>query len=105
MLRTCYKRAAGNNHRTPPHCASRTEKFPCTARTSWLPCIPCACAIIIAGIKELITHKQIVERTSERWEEELQDGVHLMDEAGVRIIAYDGVIGVKNLMEHEEWDA
>jgi deoxycytidylate deaminase len=37
----------------------------------WLPCIPCANAIITSGIKKLIVHKQMIIRTKEEWKEEL----------------------------------
>ncbi len=30
----------------------------------WLPCIDCATAIISSGIKKLIVHKQMIEKTS-----------------------------------------
>ncbi|MBI2630283.1 hypothetical protein HYW76_04210 [Candidatus Pacearchaeota archaeon] len=71
----------------------------------WLPCIPCANAIISSGIKILIVHKQMVERTREGWQEELKNAVEIMKEAGVEIIAYDGLIGVKAYMHSQEWDA
>jgi len=71
----------------------------------WLPCIPCANAIITAGIKKLIVHKQMVERTREGWQEELKNAVQIMKEASVEIIAYDGVVGVKAYMHSQEWEA
>lgn len=71
----------------------------------WLPCIPCANAIITAGIRELIIHKQMVERTDEKWKDELQDATQIMTEAGIKIIAYDCPIGAKAYMHSQEWDA
>src|SRR3989344_1968007 len=71
----------------------------------WLPCIPCANAVISSGIEKLIVHKQMVERTREGWQEELKNAVQIMQEAGVDIIAYDGLIGVKAYMHSQEWDA
>ncbi len=71
----------------------------------WLPCIPCANAVISSGIETLVVHKQMIERTREGWQEELKNAVQVMKEAGVKIIAYEGVVGAKAYMHSEEWDA
>jgi len=71
----------------------------------WLPCIPCANAIISSGIEKLVVHKQMIERTREGWQEELKKAVQIMEEAGIKILAYDGVVGAKAYMHSEEWDA
>jgi dCMP deaminase len=71
----------------------------------WLPCIACANAVISSGIKTLVVHKQMIERTREGWQEELKNAVKIMEEAGIKIIAYDGVVGAKAYMHSEEWDA
>jgi len=71
----------------------------------WLPCIPCANAIITSGIKRLICHKQMIEKTDEKWVEELEEALELLKEAGVEVVAYDGKVGAKAYMHGEEWDA
>lgn len=71
----------------------------------WLPCINCANAIISSGIKTLVVHAQMIERTREGWQEELKNAVQIMKEAGVDIIAYDGLVGAKAYMHSHEWDA
>ncbi len=71
----------------------------------WLPCIPCANAIISSGIDRLVVHKQMIERTREGWQGELKNAVRVMREAKVEIIAYDGVVGAKAYMHSQEWDA
>lgn len=71
----------------------------------WLPCIPCADAIISSGIKTLIVHKQMIKRTRRKWQKELKDAVKYMKEAGIKIIAYDGLVGAKAYMHHENWKA
>jgi deoxycytidylate deaminase len=71
----------------------------------WLPYIPCADAIITSDIKKLIVHKQMIIRTKEKWKEELINAVQMMKEAGVKILAYDGEIGVKAFMHGKEWIA
>ena len=72
---------------------------------AWLPCIPCANAIISSGIKKLIVHKQMVERTTRDWQRELKSATQLMKEAGIKIIAYDGLVGAKAYMHSRRWDA
>jgi dCMP deaminase len=70
----------------------------------WLPCIPCANAIISSGIKQLVVHKQMIKRTREGWQKELKDAVQIMEEAGIKIIVYDGLVGAKTYMHSQEWD-
>ena len=81
----------------------RTEGL--TMVMPWLPCIPCANAVISSGIKKLIVHKQMVERTREKWKEELKDAVEIIKEAGIKIIAYDGLVGAKAYMHSQKWDS
>ena len=71
----------------------------------WLPCIPCANAVISSGIKKLVVHKQMIERTREGWQAELKDAVQILEEADVKIIAYDGLVGARAYMHSNEWDA
>ena len=71
----------------------------------WLPCIPCANAVISSGVKRLVVHKQMVERTRKEWQEELKNATQIMKEAGVKLIAYDGPVGSKAYMHSQEWDA
>lgn len=71
----------------------------------WLPCIACANAIISSGIKTLIVHKQMIERTREKWQEELKNAVQILKESKVNIIAYDGLVNAKAYMHSQEWDA
>ena len=71
----------------------------------WLPCIPCANAIITSGITTLLVHKQMIEKTSDRWKEEITNAVQILQEAGVTICAYDGTIGVKAFMHDQVWNA
>ena len=71
----------------------------------WLPCLNCANGIISAGITTLVVHKQMIERTRERWQEELKNAVKILNEAEISIIAYDGIVGVKAYMNKQEWDA
>ncbi|MBU0586909.1 hypothetical protein KJ780_05335 [Candidatus Micrarchaeota archaeon] len=81
----------------------RTDKR--TMVMPWLPCINCANAIISSGIKKLIVHKQMVERTKECWKKELKSALKLLKEAKIGIIAYDGLVGTTALMHKKRWNA
>ena len=70
----------------------------------WAPCFPCANAIIYSGIKTLVCHKQMVDKTPADWESELADCFKLLKLNKVRIILYDGKIGgCKGFMRKEFW--
>lgn len=109
------ERLTGDNKHIYPNHAERdviykaARKGICTNNLimvmPWLPCIPCANAVISAGIKKLIVHKQMVERTRKGWRGELKNAVQIMREAGIEIIAYDGAVGAKAYMHSQEWDA
>ena len=71
----------------------------------WIPCLHCANAIISSGIRKLIVHKQMVERTKEGWQDELKNALEILKEAGVEVVGYDGIIGVKAYMHTQESDA
>lgn len=79
--------------------ADRTMVMP------WLPCIPCAGAVITAGIATYVTHRPMIERTKEKWEDELQAAVELMREAGVDIRAHGDRVGADAYMHGEKWKA
>lgn len=71
----------------------------------WLPCLQCANAIISSGIKALIVHKQMIDKTRDYWKKEFTQASKLLNEAKVKVIAYDGIVGVKAYMHKEYWDA
>lgn len=114
-VKSIKKRFEGTNKHIYPNHAERDLIYKAarsgiatkglTMAMPWLPCIPCANAIITAGIRKLIIHKQMVERTDKKWRNELKDATQIMIEAGIRIIAYDGPIGAKAYMHSQEWDA
>ena len=109
------ERITGENKHIYPNHAERDVIYKAALRGTktkgltmvmpWLPCIPCADAIISSGIKRLVVHKKMIERTSKKWQEELKNAVRIMNEAGVRIIAYDGIVGAKAYMHRKEWNA
>jgi deoxycytidylate deaminase len=70
----------------------------------WIPCFPCANAIIYSGTKKLISHKQMVDRTPKDWIPELEKAVDLLHRNGVKIIMYDGKVGgCEGFMRGENW--
>lgn len=70
----------------------------------WATCSDCAQAIIQAGIKKLVTHKQALDRNG-HWQEDIDFAFAMLREAGVEIIIYDGKIGVgKILRSFESWE-
>lgn len=58
----------------------------------WAACSDCGRAIIQAGIKKLITHKQAHDRSPPFWGEEIKIAFTMLKEAGVEIVMYDGPV-------------
>lgn len=71
---------------------------------SWATCGDCAQAIIQAGIKKLVAHKQALDKSG-HWQEDIEFAFNMLREAGVEVIIYDGKIGVgKILRSFEIWE-
>lgn len=64
----------------------------------WAACSDCARAIIQCGIKQLITHKQAHDRSPDFWRQEIEIAFMMLQEAGVEVVMYDGVIGVEKVL-------
>jgi dCMP deaminase len=70
----------------------------------WATCSDCAQAIIQAGIKKLVAHKQALDRNG-HWQEDIDFAFAMLRESGIEIIIYDGKIGVgKILRSGEIWE-
>lgn len=70
----------------------------------WFACEECSRAIIEAGIKRIVGHKQVLERTHNQWKASCEVGYEMLAEAGVEIELYDGRIGgVTHLLNNEIW--
>lgn len=114
-VRPLRERFQGDNKHLYPNHAERDVIFTAAKRgiatngltmvMPWLPCIPCANAIISAGVKKLIVHRQMIERTSGRWEQELKEALQILHEAKVVVTAYDGTLGVSAYMHKKLWEA
>ncbi len=59
-------------------------------------------AIIQAGIKRLVVHKQALNRSS-RWQENIELAFAMLREARVKIIIFDGKIGVGKILRSKEF--
>jgi dCMP deaminase len=59
----------------------------------WACCSDCARAIIQAGIKKLVTHKQAVDRSPPFWAEEVKVAYTMLQEAGVELEFLDATFG------------
>lgn len=64
-----------------------------TLYVPWYACDNCARAIIGAGITEVVGHKQMFDKTPDRWKASIEAGNQMMDDAGVRRRLFDGEIG------------
>lgn len=62
----------------------------------WNSCNECGRAIIQAGIKRIVGHKQAFDRTPERWRDSIARAYEMFEEAGVVCEAYDGKICSNN---------
>ena len=69
---------------------------------AWATCSDCAQAIIQAGIKRLVTHKQALDRSYD-WQENIDFAFKMLREAGIEIIIFDGKIGVGKILRHGEF--
>lgn len=66
----------------------------------WVPCTPCALAISDSGISTLIGHKQLIEKTPERWWESTEYALEILRKAGIELLMYDGKIDETNNLTH-----
>ncbi len=65
----------------------------------WIPCTPCAIAIVDSGIKTLIGHKEMIMKTPERWHESTDYALDLLEKGGVKRFMWEGKIYEDNLVK------
>lgn len=71
----------------------------------WAPCIPCARAIITSGVQTLIVHKQMHDRTYEKYKASIEVAIGYLREAGRDYKPFDGFIGgCESWMNNERWE-
>ncbi|HIJ10476.1 TPA: hypothetical protein HA278_00335, partial [Candidatus Woesearchaeota archaeon] len=56
----------------------------------WICCADCARAIIQSGIKKVIGHQDLVDRTPERWKKSVDVGVDMLRDAGIQVGFWKG---------------
>lgn len=59
----------------------------------WAACSDCARAIIESGIKKVVVHKKIMDKTPKRWEASTKASIEMFKETGVIYEVWDGEIG------------
>jgi deoxycytidylate deaminase len=67
----------------------------------WFACADCARAIVLAGVKQVIGHKQRMELTPDRWSGSVNHGDVILKEAGIDCIYYDGTIDGLSVLVNE----
>jgi dCMP deaminase len=78
--RDCILRAALNGWGT----------YESTLFAPWFACSDCAKAIIIAGIKRVVGHVSIMEKTPQRWMRTIKEADVMLDEAGIERVYLEG---------------
>lgn len=81
----------------------KTERA--TLYAPWFACADCSRAIIQAGITTVIGHKEIWEKTPERWRESTDVGLEMLREAGVKIKYISSHFGITVKFNGEFWTA
>ncbi len=75
------------------------------AVTPWFPCAKCAGLLVQAGVVAVLVHKQACDRKHDAWKETIANAKIIFKDAGVRVIYYDGKIGVEGaLFNGEKWN-
>ena len=73
-----------------------------TMYTQGIPCINCTRAVVQAGIKELVVHKQWEDNydsTTSSINNDIDARVNMLSEAGVVVRRYDGILNVQGFMD------
>jgi len=80
----------------------KTERL--TMICPWAACFNCSNAIIYSGIKTLVLHKQMFDKTPEDWIPEIISCLRLLKRNNIELIMYNGKIGqCKGFMRQEVW--
>lgn len=64
----------------------------------WAACSDCARAIVCAGVKKLVRHKDASDRSPERWIESIKVADTILHEGGVEILDIVGSVGAPQLL-------
>lgn len=70
----------------------------------WAACPDCARAIIHAGIKHLVVHKERMDTTPDRWREQVDFALEMLSLSGVEIEYFSGKLNLDPIIVNgEEW--
>lgn len=78
----------------------------------WIACADCSRAIVLSGVKRVITHKRrneltslgrdkIVDTVSDRWVNPISNGEIILMEAGIEVVQYDFHAEMKVLINEQ----
>lgn len=71
----------------------------------WACCPSCSRAIILCGIKTLVVHEERMLLTPERWREQVDFGLYMLDKCGVEVVKWSGKIGCEPILVNGElWE-
>lgn len=75
-----------------------------TMYAPWASCADCAGVVRAAGIKRVVTHVSVMERTSHRWQASVQRGLYLLRDGGVQVdmVTRPSLTGFSILFDSEE---
>ena len=84
----------GHAERNAIYQAARSGKavYGSTMYCPWAACCPCARALICSGTKHLVMHHERMQMTPERWLEDVNEALSMLEEAGVQLHYFDGPI-------------
>ena len=58
----------------------------------WAACCDCARGVINSGVASLVVHQERMDMTPERWQDNVDDALNMMTEAGITIIRHKGPV-------------
>ena len=71
----------------------------------WALCVPCAKPIIQGDLAAVITHKQMHDRTYDKYRAAIETAIGYIREAGVHYEMFDGYIGgCEGMMSNVRWE-
>lgn len=77
------------------HCAVIGENCTgCRLICPWAACCHCAISIVESGVRELVTHRQRMDMTPDRWEQSVSDGNRILRSGGVILSELDMPLGL-----------
>ena len=71
-----------------------------TLYTPGFPCAECCKAIVQGGVSEIVLHKQWPNLTySEKWVKSFEISKQMLEEAGIKVRIFDGILGLQGVLD------